>query len=204
MGSFGGGKIDDSESSKELARIGNEEWERYQTDFAPQEKEYIKDVTELGSAREKQTLKGRGISELRQQSGPAKPTRQSGLVRRGSATMKGEADITTDTNLKATARKGKGINSAVGLGRNVATGAQAGLSRSAQMQTTKNIASAQAESIENAGKWDAVGTAAGMGIQRYGPDVKQWAKTASGSTYNTDFGSTQSTMLADQDWGIRR
>ena len=204
MGSFGGGKVDDSESSKELARIGNEEWERYQTDFAPQEKDYIKDVTELGSAREKQTLKGRGISELRQQAGPAKPTRQSGLVKRGSATMKGEADIATDTNLKATARKGKGINSAVGLGRNVATGALGGISQSAQMQTSKNIAKGHAKNIENQGKWDAAGTALGMGIQQYGPDVKQWGKTASGSTYNTDFGSTQSTMLANQDWGIRQ
>jgi hypothetical protein len=201
---FGGSnKVDESESSRELARIGKEEWERYQTDFAPQEKEYIKDVSEIGSAREKQMLKGRGISEMRQKAGSAKPIKQSGIVKRSLATMKGEAGISTDSNLQATQRKGKGINSAVGLGRNVATGSLGGLSQSSQMQTTKNIANANAKNIQNQGKGDAVGTLAGLGIQTYGNSAGNYASTVSGSTYNTSPLSEQSITLANQDWGVR-
>lgn len=164
----GSSKAKESESSKALAEIGKQEWDRFQTDFAPEEKKFIGDVQEIGSERERDMLEGRGISELRQSAGPLRPTgNPMGIARRSLSTAKGSTGISADTTTKAVERKGKGINTAVGMGRNVATGAMGQLSRSSQLETTKNIAQAEARGIKDRGAWDAIGTAAGYGIQRH-------------------------------------
>jgi hypothetical protein len=164
----GGSKAKESESSKVQAEIGKKEWERYKTDFAPEEKQFISDVQEIGSGRERELLEGRGISELRQSTGPLQPSRSPmGIARRSLSTAEGGADISADTATKAIERKGRGINTAVGLGRSVATGAMGQLSRSSQLETSRNIAKAQADSTREQGLWDTIGTAAGYGIQHH-------------------------------------
>lgn len=199
----GGSKVEESQSSKALAQIGKEEWERFQTDFAPHEKEFIGDVTEIGSNRERDTLAGRSVAEMKQQAGPAQYGGIRGATGRAMASAKGRAGIATGSDTQSLQRKAKGIGTAIGLGRDIATGSMGEMSRSAQMETSKNIASARAKQIKEAGKWDLIGTAGGYGISKYGPDVSNYAGIATGDKYNTKPFSEQSRMLANQEWGIR-
>lgn len=200
MGSpVGGGssKVKESQSSQALAQIGKEEWERFQTDFAGHEKDYTGDMLEIGSGREADTLAGRSVAELKQQAGPAGSGSVRGLSRRALATGKEQTGITQKSDMQSIARKGRGINAAVGMGRDIATGAMGELSQSSQMETSKNIADASAKNIRDQGKWDLAGTAAGYGMKQ-GID---YLKTPGGS-YNTLPFSEQTRMLKEQDRGI--
>ena len=205
MGSFGGStpKVEESQSSKELARIGKEDWDRFQTDFAPEENKFISDMNEIGSIRERKYLLGQGLNEIRQQASPTEGTSGKSKYRMALAEGSGLSDAGTMSDVNALARKGKGLSTAIGLGRNLATGAMGGLARSSQLESSKNIAKTEADLIKQQGLYELAGTAAGFGLQQYGADAAKYGNTLLGNTYNTDPLSQQSAMLAKQDWGIR-
>jgi len=198
----GGSKAKESESSKALAKIGADEWERFQTDFAPHERAFTEDVMELGSKRERDVLTGRGIAEIKQNTGAVQPGSAKALVSRAAETGSGASGLSTESDLQAIQRKAKGIGSAVGLGRDISTGSTSRLGRASHLETTKNIADASAENIQKQGLWDAVGTAAGYGFQQYGSDIANYAGIASGRKYDTQPFSGQSFTLANEEWGI--
>lgn len=154
-----------------MAEIGMKEWERYKQDFKPHDKEFIGQASELGSERESDMIRGRGLSELRQQAGPVMPTSRAGMVNRANMMRKSDANIDTSTKLGGLDRKGKGLNTVISLGRNIGTGALGELGRISQINTASQIAAAEARGIKQQGMMDAIGTVAGMGISSYGGGV---------------------------------
>lgn len=158
-------KVKEDPLVKKQAEIGAKEWERYQQDFAPKEKEFINSITGIGSATEREFLQGLGEARRQQEAGPIQPTsRVTPLM--GRALLSTQSKLPEQNLLESKARKAKGMETAISLGRDIGTGSLNRIGRQAQINTSKNIASAEAAGIKQQGMYDAIGTAAGIGIQR--------------------------------------
>ena len=145
------------------AEIGAEEWERYKQDFAPKEAEFIEGVTGIGSDQERQFLEDFSETERQQQTGPLQATsRLSPLLNKATS----KSQLPEKNLLQSKQRKAKGLETAISLGRNIGAGALGRIGRQAQIGTGKNIALAEAKGIQQQGIYNAVGTAAGVGLYK--------------------------------------
>ncbi len=162
MGSTSAPKTPKDPMTDVLAEHGAKEWERYKQDFSPVESKFIDSAMELGSASDTEQLTGRGLAELRQQSGPSTPSGKAELVDRSLGTMDAESKMRTSADLESLDRKGKGLKTAISLGRDIGEGALGEISRQSQLNTQKGIADARAKGIRQQGQMDAIGTAAGF------------------------------------------
>ena len=166
MGSMSAPKTKEDPLVKKQAEIGTKEWERYKTDFAPQEAEFIKSTTGIGSDTEREFLQGLGESRRQQESGAVQPTgRVMPLL--GRALASNQSQLPEQSMLQSKSRKAKGLETAISLGRDIGTGSLNRIGRQAQINTSKNIASAEAAGIRQQGMFDAAGTAAGIGLYNH-------------------------------------
>lgn len=150
------------------AEIGAKEWERYKKDFAPKEGEFIKSVTGIGSEPERKFLKGLAASERQQQLGPVQATsRLSPLLSRETTGIKSQ--IPEKTILHSEARRTKGLETAINLGRDIGTGALGQIGRQGQIGTLKNIASAEAAGQKKAAIAEGIGTLGTLAALQYKP-----------------------------------
>lgn len=145
---------------KEQRKIAGKQWKRYKKDFAPVEKKFIKGLEAVGSEDERQFLKGMAENRLRQSVGPAPSTGNTSQILNRSLAM-GGSKLSEANRLESRARKWKGLDTAISLGRNIGTGALNRISRQAQINTSANIGDAEAEGIRRAGMYDAAGTIGG-------------------------------------------
>ncbi len=167
MGSTSGGeKVKTDPLVKKQQQIGAAEWQRYKTSFAPVEQQYLQQTTEIGSGRERDYLAGMAENQRQQQLGPLPNTGRLGqLIKPTEAAA--TSRLPEAAILQAKNRKAKGLETAISLGRDIGTGALGRMGRQAQLNTSKNIAEAEAAGIKQAGFNDAVGTIAGIGINQY-------------------------------------
>jgi len=148
---------------QKMAEIGSREWQRYQTDFAPKEKQFIDSTSEIGSNREQDFIAGMSSAERQQQKGALEPTnRLAPLIGRSLE----KTQLPEKNLLLSKARKAKGIETAISLGRDIGTASLGRIGRQAQISTSKNIATAESKGREIAGKADAAGTIAGVGLYK--------------------------------------
>ncbi len=159
-------EVEEDPLVKKQAEIGAKEWERYKQDFAPKEAEFQKAVTGIGSNTEREFLQGLGESRRQQESGPIQSTNRV-MPLLGRALLSNQSKLPEQNQLQSKARKAKGLETAISLGRDIGTGSLNRIGRQAQINTSKNIASAEAAGIKQQGMADAAGTVAGIGLQRY-------------------------------------
>lgn len=172
----GSDKVEESQYDKQLAVIAKQKWQDYQTTYKPVENAYRERILQMGGATERARMAGYTASAVQQELGGGLASAQGQLsapralaelsnrdLGRGNASGLG----TAGADVQGTARKHAGIENIIAMGRQIENSGIQGLSNMAALDTSRSYAKAQADQIERAGMYDAVGTGVGYGLYKW-------------------------------------
>lgn len=180
-GGGGDAEIKETAEEQELAKIAAEQWNEYQSRFVPMENEFIEDVQQTGD--DFAYAEGIGTNQVQGESSDAVKQYRDTLNKSGAQPGSGKGIGLMSTLAANTGRAGanvemdahnsvddlhnRGLMAAVQMGRGQAADAQLGLQKVASDASRKSINDAGNRFTERAGRQQAIGSAAGMGLRAY-------------------------------------
>lgn len=166
-------KVQASESEIALAEVAATKWQRFKDKAIPLENAYIEKIRRLGGAGETDALAGQGVATVQQSvagpegeitDNPGSGSFLKRLTRVGLSTAGARAGAETSARAGARGRRLAGLSSVIKLGKGIEDLALSGLSRRGQADTSRAIAKANAQFVEDEAKAELAGTLAGIGL----------------------------------------
>lgn len=166
-------KVKETENEKALADVANQDWQRYQHVFAPEEEKLIGQYERLGTPAYQQEQEGLYANTTMQAApstlAPAGLNPDSGRYVMGvneanTATGAGLGKATNAADLQTRGQYLEGLGSLIQLGRNLKNSSTSGLASSARRDQAEAIAKENASLTSEAGLYGGLGTVAGAGL----------------------------------------
>lgn len=176
LGSGGSSKPKESKYDQELARIRDQEWQKYKARFPQHDRAMIAEARAMDTAPRREEARGIAASSIQQRRPAPQPGAgldpssgrfQSAVGGDTTARGAGASTAMASADTQQTGGYLSRMMGAVKLGRDIENQGVQGFNRLASMKNSRNISEAYAENREDAATGEAVGTVAGFGLQRY-------------------------------------
>lgn len=209
-GGGGGSKPKESKYDQELARIRDQEWQKYKVRFPQHDRRMIAEARAMDTGARREEARGVAASSIQQRRPVARPGAgldpssgrfQSAVGGDTTARGAGMADGMASADLQQTSGYLGRMMGAVKLGRDIGNQGTQGLNRLASMETSRNISDAYASAREDAATGEALGTAAGFGLQRYRQRDRGGDSFVGAGT--KDYHRTNRSVINTPDPGVR-
>lgn len=166
-------KVEESENEKALADVANQDWQRYEHVFAPEEEQLIGEYERLGTPAYAQRSRDLYANTTMQATpsamapaglNPGSGRYVAGVNDANTATGAGLGRATNAADLATRGNYLQGLGSLIQLGRNLKNTSTAGLSAAANRDYAENVAEANADITREAGLYGGLGAVAGAGL----------------------------------------